>query len=68
MIKLLDSASKKTIAFEIIDGYETTDKKSIEKLLDEKLALRSCLKFILQFYYVSFLVVKKQVGLRDILT
>lgn len=38
MIKIIDGASKKSITFEIIDGYETNDEKSIEKLFDEKLA------------------------------
>lgn len=38
MIKIIDGASKKSIAFEIIDGYETNDEKSIEELFNEKLA------------------------------
>ncbi len=38
MIKLLEGASNKSIAFEIIGNYEVSDEKAIEKLFDEKLS------------------------------
>lgn len=38
MLKVLEGASEKAIALEIIDGYETDDEKSIEKLFEKKLA------------------------------
>lgn len=37
MLKILDGASDKAIAVEIIDGYEVEDEKAIEKLFEEKL-------------------------------
>ncbi len=38
MLKILDGASDKAIAVEIIDGYMPEDEKTIEKLFDEKVA------------------------------
>ncbi len=38
MLKILDGASNKSIAVEIIDGYMPEDEKTIEKLFDEKVA------------------------------
>ncbi len=38
MIKILEGASKKTIAVDIIGGYEKNDEKSLEKMFDEKIA------------------------------
>ena len=38
MLKILEGASKKAIALEIIDGYENADEKFIEKQFDEKIA------------------------------
>ena len=38
MLKILDGASEKAIAVEIIDGYQTKDEKTIEKLFAEKVA------------------------------
>lgn len=38
MFKILEGASEKAIAVEIIGGYETNDEKSLEKLFEEKIA------------------------------
>ena len=38
MIKILEGASDKAIAIEIIGGYETDDEKSIEKMFEEKIS------------------------------
>ncbi len=38
MLKMLEGASDKVIAIEIIDGYMSEDEKTIEKLFDEKIA------------------------------
>jgi len=38
MLKVLEGTSEKAISLEIVDGYETTDEKSIEKLFEKKLA------------------------------
>jgi len=38
MIKILEGASKNTIAIDIIDGYELADEQAIEKMFDEKIA------------------------------
>lgn len=38
MLKILEGASQKGIAIEIIGGYEPEDEKKIEKLFDEKVA------------------------------
>jgi hypothetical protein len=37
MIKIIKGASEKTIALEIVGGYETKDEKHLEQLFDEKL-------------------------------
>jgi len=41
MLKILEGASKKAIALEIIDGYEKADEKFIEKQFNEKIAAGS---------------------------
>ena len=38
MLKMLEGASDKVVAIEIIDGYMAEDEKTIEKLFDEKIA------------------------------
>jgi len=39
MLKILEGASEKTIAVEIIDGYENDDEQAIEKIFDKKIAM-----------------------------
>lgn len=38
MFKILEGASEKAIAVEIIGGYDSADEKSLEKLFEEKIA------------------------------
>jgi len=38
MIKILNGASESTIAVEIIDGYEVSDEKALERLFEDILA------------------------------
>ncbi len=38
MLKMIDGASDKAIALELIDGYMPEDEKTIEKLFEEKIS------------------------------